>query len=272
MIHPSINAWGWSVSHIVTATAVVTRLPDRSAAHRARTALLAMPGTVWTAVNPFHDEVARKAVLVFVRTLPRKQSSKPLRIVNEQPEPVLSPSRVLCGWTVRDMGVNGHHDQPLLLPLTEPVTRAEQRARLQLENTLYRAIPPIPIGALVAYYRHGQLRGGLDEPEEGRVIKAKYHRHDKQWRFYLSNGVSLRGRQIRTVSILRDAEQALVEDEALCAEPRTCYSCRGFLWWRSIYGARSCAACHPPATPTLIATWSDTAQQRTEGGDGPQQR
>jgi hypothetical protein len=34
-----------------------------------------------------------------------------------------------------------------------------------------------------------------------------------------------------------------------------CYACKGWLFWVSIYGAVRCAACHPPANPSLVRRW-----------------
>jgi hypothetical protein len=35
----------------------------------------------------------------------------------------------------------------------------------------------------------------------------------------------------------------------------TCYSCRGHRFWISVYGVAICATCHPPAAPSLVASW-----------------
>ncbi len=56
---------------------------------------------------------------------------------------------------------------------------------------------------------------------------------------------------------------APAEDEALqegIATPgmrpiRPCPACRGTSFWRSIHGVVTCAGCHPPATPQIVAQW-----------------
>jgi hypothetical protein len=37
------------------------------------------------------------------------------------------------------------------------------------------------------------------------------------------------------------------------------HSCPSTLFWRSIYGVKICARCHPPAAPHLVAEWIDEA-------------
>lgn len=35
-----------------------------------------------------------------------------------------------------------------------------------------------------------------------------------------------------------------------------CFSCRGTRFWKSVHDAVSCATCHPPADPALVAEWT----------------
>jgi hypothetical protein len=258
-VHRTIAVPGWTVSHARSGQAVVTRLPDRTAAHAVRTTLLSMAD--WTAPTPLADAQIRAAVLAYVQSCPRWQSKKPLRLLSYVP---LAPSVVRAAWVVRAMGLNGHHDQPFLLPPTAPLTRTQERARHQVELWLSRTIPPIPNGALVTYYRHDRLRGGIDEPDEGRVVKSRWRPRERQWRFYLSNGLSLTGQQIRTVAVLKTTDDQEPCEASVTLESVPCFSCRGTRWWRSLSGATICATCHPPACPSLVETWLDTPGK---GGD-----
>lgn len=45
------------------------------------------------------------------------------------------------------------------------------------------------------------------------------------------------------------------------APPLACFSCRGRRFWRSVHGAVVCAACHPPADPSLFAGWINAAER-----------
>ena len=36
-----------------------------------------------------------------------------------------------------------------------------------------------------------------------------------------------------------------------------CYACGGERFWHSIHGTATCARCHPPASPDLVAEWID---------------
>lgn len=36
---------------------------------------------------------------------------------------------------------------------------------------------------------------------------------------------------------------------------KPCRWCGLFAWWRSIFGRLVCGACHPPATPEVVAEW-----------------
>jgi hypothetical protein len=163
------------------------------------------------------------------------------------------------------MGLNGEHNRPFLLPNPAPLTRFAQRTRDHVELVLSRTISPIPVGSLVTYYHHHRLRGGIDEAGEGLVMRAKYRRREKAWRFYLNNGLSLTGKQIVGVTVLKSP----VEDDQdgspeLPDTLRPCFTCRGPRFWRSIH-AVICTDCHPPARPDLVAAWLDCSDKK--GGD-----
>ena len=41
-----------------------------------------------------------------------------------------------------------------------------------------------------------------------------------------------------------------------------CHCCRGRRWWRSVFGRHLiCGLCHPPAFPSLVAEWVETATE-----------
>jgi hypothetical protein len=207
-VHRTIAASGWTISHR-SGQAIASRLVDRATAERVRNELLAMSDVAWFAEHPFPDAMVRQRVLIYVRSLPVRHSRKPLRDVTSTPE---LPSRIRAAWTTRTMGLNGDHDQPLLLPAPDPLSRVQQRERQQLETFLTRTIPPIPNGALVTYYRHEHLRGSPDEPDEATIYRTKYSRKEKAWRFYLTNGLSLLGKQIVGVTMLRSDRRARTSD------------------------------------------------------------
>jgi hypothetical protein len=39
------------------------------------------------------------------------------------------------------------------------------------------------------------------------------------------------------------------------APTKRCYSCRSYIFWKSVHGAVICAACHPPANRQLVKEW-----------------
>ena len=43
-----------------------------------------------------------------------------------------------------------------------------------------------------------------------------------------------------------------------------CRACRGRRFWRSFYGAVTCAVCHPPAADTLVAAWIEAPAGETD--------
>jgi hypothetical protein len=123
---------------------------------------------------------------------------------------------------------------------------------------LRRTLPPIPVGALVSYRRHGRLRGGPDQPDEGRVVRLRYVRTEKQWRFYLSNGLYLTSDQVVAVTLLCPPggdSPARVPDRT---DLQPCFLCRGSSFWHSFQGPGPiCVQCHPPVGPEVVAKYEE---------------
>lgn len=203
LIHRTIAAPGcWTVTHCRSGQSLVTRLPNRGAVLLARTTLLSMPGTTWSAADPFLDAQTKATVFAYVQTLPRWHSRKPLRNMDPTPMSSIPTCAVVAAWSRRAAGLDGQHDQPVIFRTSRTPSRVQQRRLDYLSKLIVRTFPPIPVGSLVAYYRHGRLRGGCDEPNEGHVVKARWKRAEKSWWFYLSNGLIVDTAQIAGVSLM----------------------------------------------------------------------
>ena len=53
----------------------------------------------------------------------------------------------------------------------------------------------------------------------------------------------------------KPAVLTLLRGESSPTLPAVCFACRGRRLWRSIHGVVTCARCHPPASPHLVAEW-----------------
>ena len=61
------------------------------------------------------------------------------------------------------------------------------------------------------------------------------------------------------LTALRAHKAAVLErlrtEPAAVSSNLICYACGGHRFWGSIHGAVTCARCHPPAGPDLVAEW-----------------
>jgi hypothetical protein len=51
-----------------------------------------------------------------------------------------------------------------------------------------------------------------------------------------------------------------IANPAPTARPAKCMACQNRRFWRSVHGVVICAKCHPPAAPSLVAEWLDSAE------------
>lgn len=141
---------------------------------------------------------------------------------------------------------------------------------------------PLKPGWFISYRREGQLVGGPQEGDVGRVWKC-VRDANRRLRVYTHAGLAVEEGAIEGVTEVnhdgnlvgawsvsahgldgqREQDDPLPSLAAqglpsYVPDINVCFSCRGRRFWTSIHGATGiCAQCHPPVDASVVAMWTD---------------